>query len=63
MKLEQATHILESNRAEMRMSIFTEEIPGQIAAGINRLGDGRYGESPLLSPPGFRVGFVGARFS
>ncbi|CAM5710674.1 hypothetical protein MAUB1S_02701 [Mycolicibacterium aubagnense] len=47
----------------MRMSIFTEEIPGQIAAGINRLGDGRYGESPLLSPPGFRVGFVGARFS
>ncbi|WP_418002997.1 hypothetical protein ACNO8X_23805 [Mycobacterium sp. PDNC021] len=24
------------------MSEFTEEIPGQIAAGINRLGDGRY---------------------
>ncbi|TXH25096.1 MAG: hypothetical protein E6R06_10355 [Mycobacterium sp.] len=24
------------------MSIFTEEIPGQIAAGINRLGAGRY---------------------
>lgn len=40
MRLEQATHILESNRAKMRMSIFTEEIPGQIAAGINRLGDG-----------------------
>ncbi len=42
MRLEQATHILESNRAKMRMSEFTEEIPVQIAAGINRLGDGKY---------------------
>ena len=42
MRLEQATHILESNRAKARMSDFTEEIPGQIAAGINRLGDGKY---------------------
>ncbi|GCB01052.1 hypothetical protein NCCNTM_46860 [Mycolicibacterium sp. NCC-Tsukiji] len=42
MRLEQATHILESNRAKMRMSEFTEEIPIQIAAGINRLGDGEY---------------------
>lgn len=42
MRLEQATHILESKRAKMRMSEFTEEIPVQIAAGINRLGDGKY---------------------
>lgn len=42
MRLDQATHILESNRAKMRMSEFTEEIPVQIAAGINRLGDGKY---------------------
>ena len=42
MRLEQATHILESNRAKMRMSEFTEEIPAQIAAGINRIGDGEY---------------------
>ncbi|WP_020102352.1 hypothetical protein [Mycobacterium sp. 360MFTsu5.1] len=42
MRLEQATHILESNRAKMRMSEFTEEIPIQITAGINRLGDGEY---------------------
>jgi len=42
MRLEHATHILESNRAKMRMSEFTEEIPVQIAAGINRLGDGKY---------------------
>lgn len=42
MRLEQATHILESNRAKMRMSEFIEEIPIQIAAGINRLGDCRY---------------------
>jgi len=41
-KLEQATRILESNRARMRMSEFTEEIPSQIAAGVNRLGDGTY---------------------
>jgi hypothetical protein len=42
MRLEQATHILESNRAKMRMSEFPEEIPVQITAGINRLGDGKY---------------------
>lgn len=42
MRLEQATHILESNRAKVRMSEFTEEIAVQIAAGINRLGDGEY---------------------
>jgi len=42
MRLEQATHILESNRTKMRMSEFTDEIPVQIAAGINRLGDGKY---------------------
>lgn len=34
--------MLESNRAKMRMSEFTEEIPAQIAAGINRIGDGEY---------------------
>nr|WP_237075627.1 hypothetical protein [Mycobacteroides abscessus] len=42
MRLEKATHILESNQAKMRMSNFTEEIPGQIAAGINRLGTKGY---------------------
>jgi hypothetical protein len=42
MRLERAAHILESNRAKSRMSEFTEEIPGQIAAGINRLGNGKY---------------------
>lgn len=40
MRLERATHVLACNGAKMRMSIFTEEIPGQIAAGINGLGDG-----------------------
>lgn len=42
MRLERPTHILKSNVASMWMSEFTEEIPGQIAAGINRLGDGEY---------------------
>ncbi|WP_285029795.1 hypothetical protein [Mycolicibacterium sp. lyk4-40-TYG-92] len=40
MRLEKATHILASDGATMRMSIWTEEIPAQIAAGINSLGDG-----------------------
>lgn len=40
MRLEKATHILASDGATMRMSIWTEEIPAQIASGINSLGDG-----------------------
>jgi hypothetical protein len=36
------TFVLASNKAKMRMSEFPEEIPGQIAAGINRLGSRGY---------------------
>ncbi|BDB43334.1 MULTISPECIES: hypothetical protein [Mycobacterium] len=42
MKLERPTHVRKSNRSSGWLSEFTEEIPGQIAAGINRLGDGEY---------------------
>lgn len=42
MRLNRPTHILKSNLASMWMSEFTEEIPGQIAAGINRLGADGY---------------------
>ena len=55
MRLEQATHILESNRAKMRMSEFTEEIPIQIAAGINRLCDGEYTSYYSIYPVGAEV--------
>jgi hypothetical protein len=34
--------VLASNKAKMRMSEYPEEIPGQIAAGINRLGSRGY---------------------
>jgi hypothetical protein len=37
-----AIYVLESNKAKMRMSEFPEEIPGQIAAGIKRLGTRGY---------------------
>ena len=37
-----STYVLTSNKAKMRMSEFPEEIPGQIAAGINRLGTRGY---------------------
>ena len=42
MRLDRPTHVRESNRSSGWMSDFTEEVPGQIAAGINRLGDGKY---------------------
>jgi hypothetical protein len=35
-------YVLASNKAKMRMSEFPEEIPGQIAAGIKRLGTRGY---------------------
>jgi hypothetical protein len=35
-------YVLESNKAKMRMSEFPEEVPGQIAAGIKRLGTRGY---------------------
>jgi len=42
MKLDRPTHVQATNRSSGWMSEFTEEIPGQIAAIIKRLGDGRY---------------------
>jgi hypothetical protein len=42
MRLERPTHVQKSNRSSGWMSEFTEEIPGQIAAIVNRLGDGEY---------------------
>lgn len=42
MKLDRPTHVMATNRSSGWMSDFPEEIPGQIAAIINRLGDGRY---------------------
>ncbi|MEU9807573.1 hypothetical protein [Mycobacterium sp. NPDC050853] len=42
MRIDKPTHIAESNLAKMRTSDFTEEIPGQLAAGINRLGTKGY---------------------
>lgn len=42
MKLNRPTHVQATNRSSGWMSDFTEEIPGQIAAIIKRLGDGRY---------------------
>lgn len=42
MKLDRPTHVQATNRSSGWMSDFPEEIPGQIAAIINRLGDGRY---------------------
>jgi hypothetical protein len=38
MRLDRPTHVLKLSNASMWMSEFTEEIPGQIAAGINALG-------------------------
>lgn len=40
MRLEKPTHIIETNELKMRMSEFTEEIPLQIRAGINQIGNG-----------------------
>lgn len=42
MRLDRPTHVQATNRSSGWMSDFPEEIPGQIAAIINRLGDGRY---------------------
>jgi hypothetical protein len=42
MSVRHPIHVLESNKAKMRMSDFPEEIPGQIAAGIKRLGTKGY---------------------
>jgi hypothetical protein len=42
MKLDRPTHVQATNRSSGWMSDFTEEIPDQIAAIVNRLGDGRY---------------------
>lgn len=42
MKLDRPTHVQATNRSSGWMSDFTEEVPGQIAAIIKRLGDGRY---------------------
>lgn len=42
MRLDRPTHVMATNRSSGWMSEFPEEIPGQISAIINRLGDGRY---------------------
>lgn len=42
MRLNRPTHVQATNRSSGWMSDFPEEVPGQIAAIINRLGDGRY---------------------
>lgn len=42
LRLDRPTHGVRTNLWAGWMSEFTEEIPGQLAAGINRLGDGRY---------------------
>jgi hypothetical protein len=42
MRLDRPSHVRESNLSSGWMSDFTEEIPGQIVAGINRLGDRGY---------------------
>ncbi len=42
MRLDRPTHVQATNRSSGWMSDFPEEIPAQIAAIINRLGDGRY---------------------
>jgi hypothetical protein len=42
MRLDRPTHVRETNLSTGWMSDFTEEIPGQLAAIINRLGDGKY---------------------
>ncbi|MDT5095658.1 MAG: hypothetical protein QOH60_5021 [Mycobacterium sp.] len=49
MRLDRPTHVAENNRSSGWMSNFTEEIPGQLAAIINRLGDGEY-EYYLIYP-------------
>lgn len=51
MKLDRPTHIQKSNRSSGWMSEFTEEIPGQIAAIINKLGDGRYTYTSIYPLP------------
>lgn len=51
MRLDRPTHVRKSNRSSGWMSEFTEEVPGQIAAGINRLGDGRYTSYSIFPLP------------
>ncbi len=51
MKLDRPTHIQKSNRSSGWMSEFTEEIPGQLAAIINKLGDGRYTYTSIYPLP------------
>lgn len=51
MRLARPTHIQKTNRSSGWMSDFTEEIPGQIAAIINRLGDGRYTSMSIYPLP------------
>ena len=51
MRLARPTHIQKTNRSSGWMSDFTEEIPGQIAAIINRLGDGRYTSTSIYPLP------------
>src|SRR5882757_7822033 len=51
MRLERPTHIQKTNRGSGWMSDFTEEIPAQIAAIINRLGDGRYSSTSIYPLP------------
>jgi hypothetical protein len=51
MRLERPTHIQKTNRGSGWMSDFTEEIPSQIAAIINRLGDGRYSSTSIYPLP------------
>jgi hypothetical protein len=51
MRLDRPTHIQKTNRSSGWMSEFTEEIPDQIAAIINRLGDGRYSSTSIYPLP------------
>ena len=55
MRLDRPTHGRESNRSSGWMSDFTEEVPGQIAAGINRLGDGKYTYYSIYELPAART--------
>ncbi len=51
MRLDRPTHVMATNRSSGWMSDFPEEIPGQIAAIINRLGDGRYTHMSIYPLP------------
>ena len=51
MRLDRPTHVMATNRSSGWMSEFPEEIPGQIAAIINRLGDGRYTHMSIYPLP------------